>query len=252
MDRMTRKKLNAINRDFYHEHATSFSGTRAAPWAGWKRLEPHLVEARGPNHSLRVLDAGCGNGRFARFLGERISGDIEYLGLDASEPLLEEARRRNPERVRARFERIDLLEPESALGKIQGPFEFVAVFALLHHIPGTEARLELIRELARRVAPGGYLALSFWNFDNARFVARQISWDEHNAHAPEPIEPGQLEAGDRLLRWGVGADAGVRYCHFADEAERERLTRSTGLEPAETYLADGSLNDYRVLFCKKG
>ena len=63
--------LHAVDRRFYTERAEEFSGTRERPWKGWTgmlaRIEPLLPE------EPRVLDIGCGNGRFARFLeGARV------------------------------------------------------------------------------------------------------------------------------------------------------------------------------------
>ena len=92
-----------------------------------------------------------------------------------------------------RVERADLVEqpPERALPP--GPFELVAVFGLLHHVPGEAGRRALLEALARRVAPGGLLALAFWDFGaHARFAARRLPWSQAGAPRAPPIfaKPG--------------------------------------------------------------
>jgi SAM-dependent methyltransferase len=53
-------------------------------------LDRPMLEACGPVAGLRVLDCGCGEGRFGRMLVER--GAAYVLGLDLCEPLIAAAR----------------------------------------------------------------------------------------------------------------------------------------------------------------
>ncbi len=88
MDDSTRLRLNAINRAFYTRRAGSFVQTRNHPWPGWKRA----LGAFPKDEPLRVLDIGCGNGRYGHFLAERAERPVAYTGVDLSPALLEEAR----------------------------------------------------------------------------------------------------------------------------------------------------------------
>jgi hypothetical protein len=48
--------------------------------------------------------------------------------------------------------------------------------------------------------------------------------------------------------WGAAKDA-VRYCHFADDAERARWLADSGLSVSDRFAADGAnerMNDYVV------
>ena len=74
MNPRTRLALNAINRGFYSAEASSasFSKTRDHPWPGWERAWSATQDAARRS----VLDAGCGNGRFAEFLAARCSAAI--------------------------------------------------------------------------------------------------------------------------------------------------------------------------------
>ncbi len=241
MDENTTRALVAVNREFYGARAAAFDATRDAPWPGWSRVLEH-VKADAPD----VLDVGCGNGRFAAFLVESGVG-ARYLGVDASEPLLARARRRRI--PGARFRRAELVAAADGAALPAGGFDLVAVFGLLHHVPGEARRHALLAALAERLAPGGILALAFWRFgDFARFRARVLPRSAWRSLPGGPIDPEDLESGDHLLPFG--ADGTPRYCHHTDEAETERLLAALPLACVDRYLADGregALNRYVVL-----
>jgi SAM-dependent methyltransferase len=247
VDAKTRRQLDAINRSFYAELAEEFSRTRSRPWPGWERLIEKLPE---PGPSAAVLDVGCGNGRFANFLEERWQCAHHYLGIDSSEALLEIARRRAPRRERIRFARCDVVNGDLDRDLPPGPFDLIGLFGILHHVPGVDRRGELVEKLARRLAPGGHLALASWRFGAfERFRRRILSWEDYNRDAKAPVDASHLEPGDHLLRWGGEGDP-PRYCHFADAEELDRLLAGLCLECVDSFHADGAsgdLNHYRLL-----
>lgn len=248
MDPETAQALADINRAFYRDRAEAFSATRERPWPGWSRV---LACLEGSPRPLRVLDVGCGNGRFASFLAQSLREGFEYVGVDASEGLLARARARQLGAGPARFLRADwaLAPPERALPP--GAFSLVVIFGVLHHVPGAARRRALLEAAGRRLAPGGVLALTAWRFQaSPRLRARLVTWEEYNRGAARPVDPARLEPGDQLLRWGERESGGVRYCHFADDAETDRLGAGLGLEQLVAYCADGrngDLNRYLVL-----
>jgi ubiquinone/menaquinone biosynthesis C-methylase UbiE len=66
----------------------------------WDWLNEHMPES----HDIRVLDIGCGNGALLNALSGRISSGV---GVDESGPILERARKRNPEISNLKFEMIN-------------------------------------------------------------------------------------------------------------------------------------------------
>ncbi len=223
MNAATRRRLAAINREFYRAVAQEFDRTRARPWAGWKPLLPHLA-AMPPQP--RVLDVGCGNGRFGRYLIEHL-GPVRYTGVDYSPEMLAIARERLPD---ARLLARDITREAIPAG----PFDLAVCFGLLHHIPGHAQRQRLLRALAQALAPGGLLTFVTWRFaDFSRFRERTVPWPAELAD--------QVEPHDYLLDWRRGAHA-LRYCHHFDKSEHQELVRVSGLVEVAGWCADGPDN----------
>lgn len=228
MDTRTIHYLNAINRRFYETVAADFDESRQGAWQGWERI------VRRVTPPLRVLDVGCGNGRFGVYLCERFGADgLRYHGIDSSAALLDRAREALAH-VEATFTLADIVE--QPLNDAPDRCDLVVLFGVLHHVPGGDQRAALLRGLASRVAAGGLLAFTEWRFmEDERFRRRVVVW---NADI-------QIEPGDYLLDWRRGEHA-IRYCHYVDNAEHARLIAATRLTLVDEYRADAA-NLYAVL-----
>lgn len=216
MKESTIAALLALNRALYSEHAGTFSATRQKPWRGWKRL----VEQLPADRALRVLDAGCGNGRFGIYLGDRAG---RYTGIDESAPLLEHARNKLPHATLLRSDLISWTPEENET------HDLAVAFGVLHHLPTLRLREELLGKLAR-VAE--LVAVTFWSFDPKKAVAHPLN--------------EELEEGDHLLTFGQ--NNALRYCHLASEQEIDHLIQSTGMTVRDRYTVDdGDQNRYLLL-----
>lgn len=240
------ERLNAINREFYREFAGEFDATRRSPWPGWNRVLGHVQRPR----DVSILDVGCGNGRFGRFAEAELARTVRYVGVDSSTELLRAA----GEAAGAEWTLVgaDLLG-DAWPPELEGlSFDLVVCFGVMHHIPGESNRRALIRRMADRVAEGGCLAVSFWQFGaDERFGGRIVSWSD--AGLPNMVG---LEPGDHLLRWGQveegepGRRPPLRYCHHCAPEEADRLIQGLGLERVDAYFSDGrtgDLNLYQLL-----
>ena len=233
----TARRLLAINRAFYQRHAADFTRTRRQAWAGWERLLP-LLRGRA-----RLLDVGCGNGRFGRFwAGANPAGaPLHYHAVDASLPLLREAARalRAFPMAKTRLEWRDISSDPPRHGR----YPLIALLGVLHHIPARARRAALLRALAARLTDDGALIVTFWRFgEDARIRGRTLPWPAHLTK--------QVEANDFLLPWGDGDTGAIRYCHHFDGAEERELLAESGLTLAQSFAADGAsgaLNAYRIL-----
>lgn len=225
MDADTIRRLNDINRQFYAQTAPHFNQTRNAAWAGWAKLLPHLQFTE----SVRVLDVGCGNGRFGLFMAEHFA-NIQYTGVDNSPALLNFAQ----ESLSDKISKLTLQEQDIVQQLLpSGEFDLVVLFGVIHHIPGYANRQAFIQQLAERVAPNGYLVFASWRFyEQARFRGRIVAW----------ADDFQVEENDYLLDWRQGTTA-LRYCHYVDDAEQTAIIQAISLNEIITFRADGKTQD---------
>jgi SAM-dependent methyltransferase len=256
MDPFTRKQLLTASEAFYRAHARAFDESRGhQAWPGWQRILPWLSAPPGTQDSARlpVLDIGCGNARFARFLHDA-GVAFSYTGVDANAALLAAARERLAPELAADSELVEhdfLASPSPGSDLPKGPFRLVVLMGVLHHVPGRDWRLALLRAARDRLRPGGLLTLATWQFANqARFANRFVEWDALGPVLGRPVDPACLEDGDRLLRFGSDPSAPPRYCHQVADPEFESWPEALGLEALAEYRADGAegdLNRYWVL-----
>ncbi len=249
--------LNGLNRAFYLEYAAEFSATRSRPWPGWERVVEHLrcrLDDFGRS-GCAVLDLGCGNGRFASFLTDRLDRPIDYCGVDASEQLLAEARTRSPGggSWRGRYLQADIVLGGLDELPVEATFDLVVLFGLLHHVPSLARRRELLTESAGLLRSGGLLVVSFWQFGSSqRFAKRVIRWHVHNRQAADKISLRELEHGDLLLAWGEPSTdlsgSARRYCHYADSREAAALVESVDLKLFDRFTSDGEGGQQNLYF----
>ena len=238
MNEIVRQQLREINSDFYNNFADSFAATRYGAQPGWERIIPYFP-AR-----CQVLDLGCGNGRFAHFLDTRLE-QVDYVGVDGSESLVEIARKRTADlpRTAAAFHTIDLAQHDWQ--SEFGDFDVVVALAVMHHIPSFAARSTFLRAAANCLAPSGVLILSNWRFaHNARMRKKIIPWHQVG------LNDADVESGDYLLDWKKDGQVGYRYAHQLDEDEMVELAQVAGLKIIEQFHADGREGDlsmYSVL-----
>ncbi|RCK74944.1 MAG: hypothetical protein ANABAC_1661 [Anaerolineae bacterium] len=226
-------QLLALNRQFYERFAQPFSQTRSRLQPGVRKCLPDLIQTRS------LLDFGCGNGELF-FSLHRAGFQGNYLGLDFSLALLEIAAQRWVEithrnRQEAPFRAIDVTRTgwQEVLGG--EAFATITAFAVLHHLPSVELRLQVLQTL-RTLLPQteqGLLYLSNWQFLNSsRYRQRIQPWETIG------LATDEIENGDYLLDWREGG-RGLRYVHHFSEDELTQLAVQSGFQVIESFYSDG-------------
>ena len=185
----------------YNLIAEQFSNTRQRPWP---EIEFLFKDISGND---KILDIGCGNGRFFPFFRGK------YLGIDNSERLLELARKKFP---KANFQKADALN----LPFNNESFDKIYSIAVLHHIPSKELRLRFLREAKRVLKPNGFLILTVWKLANKKELHSFIKFTILKA-----LKLTKLDFKDILEPWGKKI---LRYYHWFSKKELKGLAEIAG------------------------
>lgn len=244
------KQLNELNHTFYQTVTEPFSDSRSYYWQGWNKLVPYVQELTQNRTRIKILDIGCGNGRFGLFMREQIPEEyIQYVGVDNSSELIAIAKSQyEATRMEPTFIKIDLVECllNDTLQQKLADYHahFISLLGVLHHIPSQELRQKLIADLGQILIRNGYLAFTTWNFMDSEQLKKKIV----TPHIVS-VDQEELEPHDVILDWQRGKTA-YRYCHYTDETERRELIAHSGLIEESQFTADGKtgrLNTYVVL-----
>ena len=108
--------------------------------------------AKKAKEGERILDLGCGDGRFFKLLKER---KIDYYGIDLSEKMIELAKKKFPQGKFFLFDGKKIPFPNDF-------FDRVFCLAVFHHIPSKKFREDFLLEIKRVLKKGGVLHLTVW------------------------------------------------------------------------------------------
>jgi 2-polyprenyl-6-hydroxyphenyl methylase/3-demethylubiquinone-9 3-methyltransferase len=134
----------AAVREFYESHWRELPDD-PVPWE-WERRRALLLDAVRPGE--RVLDVGCGAGRFLAALTD---AGADAVGVEVAGAALERARRNAPEAELA------LVEPDGSLPLPHHSVDVAWCSEVLEHVADAGA---LLHEVRRVLRPGGRLLVT--------------------------------------------------------------------------------------------
>lgn len=228
MNKQDFEYLIKINKDFYNQIGSEFSKTRRYPWKGWESISK-IIEKSFPSDKLSLLDLGCGNGRFYKFLLERLpKHDSDYTGIDTNSELLDEAKKTHPQ---GQFIMQNILADLN--WKNFGTYDLVVAFGFTHHIPSQEYRKTWFTNLTKLLNKDGLLIFTNWLFDIQKGISKEKEY----------------ENGDYFLGWNKYPNL-YRYCHYYGDEEMVmiiKLLEETGCVLRNRFVGDSKdLNEYFV------
>lgn len=149
-------------------------------------LDAPMLDLAGDVAGQRVLDVGCGEGRFSRFLSAR---GASVVGIDPTPGLLAESKRQDPSsRV--------LRASGEALPFANDAFDLVVAYLVLIDIPDFRAG---IQEISRVLRPGGQVIvanLNSFTTTNAQAWFKDVDGRRLHVRVDEYFEERAI-----LLKW---------------------------------------------------
>lgn len=241
------RKLNQLNHDFYQKISTEFDQSRHFYWPGWYQLLPYLETINTNSSGFKVLDLGCGNGRFAEFLvDEAKPTTLTYTGVDTNDQLLAITKQKLDRlQVNHSVFALDLVESllNFSLRTKFAPqsYDLISLLGVIHHIPSQDLRRELLETVVSLLKEGGLLLLAAWQFaDFPRFIHKVVPPEDMLQRLE--IDQSEIEPNDYFLTWERGQHA-VRYCHHTTPSEVHTLLapllKQQAIEILKEYRADG-------------
>lgn len=249
MDTLTIRQLNKINQKFYQKAAQDFSDSRAYYWHGWREILPYLQNLLADAEVLKILDVGCGNGRFGSFLADNLpSIPMQYTGTDNNQQLLTIAEERlKKTELETSFLQQDIVESlldDSFFTNDSQAYDIIVLFGVLHHIPTYQLRKKIIQTLSKKLTHNGIFVFTLWRFiDDNQLEKKQVEYQKGN------LDEDELDKNDYLISWQRETSS-FRYCHYTDTQEEQRLIAASGLDVLSEFESDGREgkgNKYLVL-----
>ena len=241
----TMYKLLDLNRQFYQTFGAAFAATRRRIQPGIRRLMESI-----PEYGF-FLDVGCGSGALALEWANQDRMGM-YFGLDFSFTLLNEAQvsmlKADKGQLAIRFAGADLSDEDwpQVLDKasledenVPGLWDGIFAFAVLHHIPGVDLRLRILRQIRNLLKDGQLFYHSEWQFQHSeKLMARRQPWESVG------INEDALDKGDTLLDWRhilpeQEEEIGLRYVHLFERDELSYLAKASGFKIIDEFESDG-------------
>ncbi|MGI6636791.1 MAG: class I SAM-dependent methyltransferase [Minisyncoccales bacterium] len=208
-EELAKKIIEDVKRK-YDVVSERFSNSRIGSWAELDFLFNKYLE-KGD----KVLDVGCGNGRFYN----KIAPKADYLGIDSSEKLIEIAKRSYP---KGRFAVADVLN----LPFENNRFDLVYAIGILHHIPSKKFRQKTLDEISRVLRLKGTAVITVWDIwektARRKMVVKEAIYNV--------LGLSQLDIGDVLLNW-QGEDQ--FYFHSFSLNSLTKLCKKSKLKPVQ-------------------
>lgn len=241
-------KISNCTSNFYQCVNKSFSETRNNPWPGWDLfLDVVLQIAIKSKEPIRILDIGCGNLRYEKYLTQHLNNnELIFDCIDNCKPLVEE-------NIRS-FNNLNFYEDDIIKSLLNDKnfikssnYDLVVSFGLFHHIPNKKIRYKLIKQMLKACNKNGIVAISFWQFMTDKRLAKKAF--EATVKAKKYLNIDTLEDNDYFLQWKDNGSV-YRYCHYFNDEEIDNIINDLQLNVIKGYNEDGAtgnLNKYLVI-----
>lgn len=167
-------------------------------WIGDRHRQPHPNRRTSPEKALRVLDVGCGNGRYLKRLHHLGLAKHNLFGVEMNEAAIHQL---NDEGFQGYYGRLETVAPELP----ENSFDVIVLLQVLEHVANPAQIVQILAQLLR---PGGRLILETPNIEGwDAQLFNQGYWGGY--HFPRHWHLFNRKTLERLFR-----DAGLDAVHF--------------------------------------
>jgi alkylated DNA repair protein alkB homolog 8 len=223
-------KILEKTKDNYDKISEDWNRTRQNLWSGFSEFLPYIKEGD------KILDVGCGNGRLVKLFSDV---NVDYLGVDNSEELLNIAQKNFPGHKFLVGDALNLPSENNV-------FDKVFFIAVLHHIPNSSLRKKALEQIHQVLKPGGLVFIMNWHYSSPKFLSRLTKFT-----LTKIIGKSELDFGDIYVSWGN--DNIERYVHIFNKPEINKLLKSAGFKVVKNYTSEYSTRGFKniVTIAKK-
>lgn len=203
----------------YNPFAKTFSESRKN--MKWPELDAIISEIISQNYHS-VLDVGAGNGRFLeQFFLKNPEKNIDYLGIDASSELVQEAKKSFPNHNFL----VANMQDFFAWKNLQ-KFDAIVFLASFHHLENENERIMVLENAKKFLWENGKIFLTNWNLLPQEKYQKFHKWN-----------------GDFDIKIGEY----FRYYHGFSLEELEKIFIKTGFKIEKNEIFEGGRNIFSVL-----
>ena len=225
MEEVYAKYIISKTKNDYNSISDDFSRTREYIWEELISLLDKIIFKKD-----KVLDLGCGNGRYYNYFKEK---EVEYIGIDNSEDLINIAKRKNI------FVDFRIGEGLNLPFK-DGYFDKVVSVAVLHHIPSKKFRIKFLEEIKRVLKKDGKVFLTVWKFHQKKEKRLLLKYT-----LLKIFGLSKLDFMDTFISWGKKTD---RYYRWFTEKEIISLAKEVGFKIEETGIVENKRGNRKNIY----
>ena len=224
---------------FYNSEAKKYAETRKKFWHEEKTILGVITPLFENNDKVRVLEFGCGSGRFATLLNQNFPGKFDYVGIDLSDELLSYAGKENPNLTFFQWDITKLVKNFE-----QESFDLIVWTSSFQHIPTKKERSFLMKNFYRLLNYDGILlmtnrSLSDWLIKKHRKIvmkAKILSWLRLNKSSSRDLMIPRTDEDWKIYE---------RFYHFFSLEELKNLSKFAWLTiKSNTFIDwDGHFTD---------
>jgi ubiquinone/menaquinone biosynthesis C-methylase UbiE len=223
MKQETAEKILQETEIGYDLISKKFSQTRKHFWRELEYIKDYT--RAGDN----VLDFGCGNGRLLELFGDK---KVQYFGMDVSEQLINLAKKRH---IGEHIEFQKISSNQESLPFCGEFFNSVYSIAVFHHIPSTQYRQKIARELFSKTKKDGYIIVTVWNIWQKKYYKNILkNWMQ------KLKGESQLDWNDCYISFTDNQGNKIqRFHHAFTKRELKKLFHSAGFAIEKCEVIDG-------------